>query len=74
MKKIQVKTFNGDKLKIKKISDKKFNKLENIFKKIQKQGKENEKKQELLYIDYFGEMLTLRDAVDRFIKKRCSKT
>lgn len=72
MKKIQIKTFNSDKLKIKKISDKKFNALENIFKKLRKKSRENKIKfeQEPVYINYFGDIISLQEANKRFSKAR----
>ena len=49
--------------------------LENAFKKLRKEGIENEKKMqnETLYIDYFGEMLTLHEASERFLKNGIPK-
>lgn len=61
-KKLPIKTIT--------VSDKVMDKFESAFKKLRKQGRKNEKKtqKETLYIDYFGEILPLHEALDRFYK------
>lgn len=58
------------------VSDEVMDNLENAFKKLRKQGRENEKKmqKETWYIDYFGEILPLHEALDRFYKHGVPKT
>lgn len=58
------------------VSDKVMDKFENAFKKLRKQGRENEKKmqKETWYINYFGEILPLHEALDRFYKHGVPKT
>jgi hypothetical protein len=67
MKKIQIKRFNDNKLKTEYISDKEFKKLDNIFKRLQKYGRENDKKMqdEEWYIDFYGEMIPLSKAKEK---------
>ena len=57
------------------VSDEVMDNLENAFKKLRKEGIENEKKMqnETLYIDYFGEILTLHEASKRFLKNGIPK-
>ena len=50
------------------VSDEVMDNLENAFKKLRKEGIENEKKQDEYYIDYFGEIITLHEALDRFME------
>lgn len=67
LKKSKIKTIT--------VSDEVMDNLENAFKKLRKEGIENEKKMqnETWYIDYFGEMLTLHEALDRFYKNGIPK-
>lgn len=67
LKKSKIKTIT--------VSDEVMDNLENAFKKLRKEGIENEKKMqnETLYIDYFGEMLTLHEASERFFKNGIPK-
>lgn len=53
------------------VSDEVMDNLENAFKKLRKEGIENEKKmqKETLYIDYFGEIIPLHEALDRFYRE-----
>lgn len=63
LKKSKIKTIT--------VSDEVMDNLENAFKKLRKEGIENEKKMqnETLYIDFFGEIIPLHEAFERFKKK-----
>lgn len=51
------------------VSDEVMDNLENAFKKLHNQAVENEKKQDDYYIDYFGEIIPLHEALDRFYRE-----